>query len=262
MVLTAALAASGLQPIPPPAAVAAPTAVSPRDLPLLPAGTAEPDAVAPAAPAADFTPPATAEGTGGSHFDPERSRVVRFGVVEAESYKSDGCWCRDCGVQGINGLVAALYDNRHLTGSPKVYQTGLATDGTTARNWGDAAPAAGVPADNFSLRLTGDVVFPEAGNYSLRGGGAGVRQGLRSGDAGGHAGQPGGEGPGRRAAGQAPREEPHHLREQAGQGPPGPDRDQGEEHPPPRRTSPPRTGPFSRGTRGLRTGGARRTATM
>ncbi len=70
--------------------------------------------------------------------------------------------------EGINGLVAAFYDNKSLTGSPKVYQTGLATDGTTARNWGDAAPATGIPADNFSLRLTGEVVFPEAGTYTMR----------------------------------------------------------------------------------------------
>ncbi|MEU4448304.1 PA14 domain-containing protein [Actinosynnema sp. NPDC050801] len=70
--------------------------------------------------------------------------------------------------EGLNGLAAAFYDNRDLTGSPKVYQTGLAADGATARDWGDAAPATGIPADNFSLRLTGDVVFPEAGTYTLR----------------------------------------------------------------------------------------------
>ncbi len=70
--------------------------------------------------------------------------------------------------EGINGLVAAFYDNKALTGAPKVYQTGLAADGTTARNWGDAAPATGIPADNFSVRLTGDIVFPEAGNYTMR----------------------------------------------------------------------------------------------
>ncbi|XVV02662.1 PA14 domain-containing protein [Actinosynnema sp. CA-248983] len=70
--------------------------------------------------------------------------------------------------EGINGLVTAFYDNRSLTGSPKVYQTGLAADGTAVRNWGAGAPTTGIPADNFSARLTGDIVFPEAGNYNLR----------------------------------------------------------------------------------------------
>lgn len=70
--------------------------------------------------------------------------------------------------ENINGLVAAFYDNRNLTGSPKAYQTGLAADGTAARNWGEAAPATGIPADNFSVRLTGEVVFPAAGNYTMR----------------------------------------------------------------------------------------------
>ncbi|RKT72950.1 RHS repeat-associated protein [Saccharothrix variisporea] len=70
--------------------------------------------------------------------------------------------------EGVNGLAVSFYDNRFLSGAPKVHQTGLAADRTAVRNWGTDAPAAGIPADNFSLRMTGDVVFPEAGNYTLR----------------------------------------------------------------------------------------------
>lgn len=70
--------------------------------------------------------------------------------------------------EGLNGLAVSFYDNKDLVGAPKVYQTGLAADGTFARNWGESAPVTGIPAENFSLRATGDIVFPEAGNYKLR----------------------------------------------------------------------------------------------
>ncbi|MFD4670569.1 PA14 domain-containing protein [Lentzea sp. NPDC058450] len=70
--------------------------------------------------------------------------------------------------EGLNGLAVSFYDNKELTGAPKVYQTGLAADGTFARNWGEAAPVAGIAVDGYSLRATGDVVFPEAGSYKLR----------------------------------------------------------------------------------------------
>nr|BFE54071.1 PA14 domain-containing protein [Saccharothrix mutabilis subsp. capreolus] len=70
--------------------------------------------------------------------------------------------------ENVNGLAVSFYDNRFLSGAPKAHQTGLAPDGTAVRNWGSDAPAAGIPADNYSLRMSGDIVFPEAGNYTLR----------------------------------------------------------------------------------------------
>ncbi|WP_245733189.1 PA14 domain-containing protein [Lentzea jiangxiensis] len=70
--------------------------------------------------------------------------------------------------ENLNGLAVSFYDNKDMVGTPKVYQTGLATDGTFVRNWGESAPVTGIVADNFSLRATGDIVFPEAGNYKLR----------------------------------------------------------------------------------------------
>ncbi|WP_245822051.1 PA14 domain-containing protein [Lentzea waywayandensis] len=70
--------------------------------------------------------------------------------------------------EGLNGLAVSFYDNKDMVGAPKVFQTGLAADGTFARNWGTDAPVAGIPADGSSLRATGDIVFPEAGNYKLR----------------------------------------------------------------------------------------------
>ncbi|MGW4523079.1 PA14 domain-containing protein [Amycolatopsis sp. NPDC004378] len=71
--------------------------------------------------------------------------------------------------EGINGLAVGWYDNDQLSGAPKAYTTGLGTtDGTLVKNWNSVAPTPGVPADHFSLRATGDIVFPAAGDYTLR----------------------------------------------------------------------------------------------
>ncbi|GHG32025.1 MULTISPECIES: PA14 domain-containing protein [Amycolatopsis] len=71
--------------------------------------------------------------------------------------------------EGINGLAVSWFDNEQLSGVPKSYTTGLGTaDGSFAKNWNSDAPTAGIPADHFSLRATGDVVFPAAGDYTLR----------------------------------------------------------------------------------------------
>lgn len=51
-------------------------AVDPRDVPLLPSAPAAPEPVAAPDPNADFAPLSTADGVGGSHFDPDRSRLV------------------------------------------------------------------------------------------------------------------------------------------------------------------------------------------
>ncbi|MDQ7809033.1 hypothetical protein Q5425_35335 [Amycolatopsis sp. A133] len=70
--------------------------------------------------------------------------------------------------EGINGLVAAYYDNMTLSGVPKVQRTGIGpADGTIKSSWeysNDVVP--GISSDSFSLRLTGDLVFPAAGATS------------------------------------------------------------------------------------------------
>ncbi|MGW4065472.1 PA14 domain-containing protein, partial [Amycolatopsis sp. NPDC004747] len=80
--------------------------------------------------------------------------------------------------EGINGLGAAYYDNLTLTGTPKVYTTGIGTaDGTLKSAWeysNDVTP--GLSSDGFSLRLAGEIVFPAAGDYTLR---ANVDDGIR-----------------------------------------------------------------------------------
>ena len=65
------------------------------------------------------------------------------------------------------GLHVAWYDNKNLSGKPKLLTHGLptVTDGSVNKNWGTAAPTSGIPADNFSIRMTGLVKFPTAGDY-------------------------------------------------------------------------------------------------
>lgn len=71
--------------------------------------------------------------------------------------------------EGINGLFASYYDNNQLSGTPKVFTTGTgAADGSLVNDWARNAPTADIPADGFSLRLSGEIVFPEAGDYKLR----------------------------------------------------------------------------------------------
>ncbi|MCT9819293.1 PA14 domain-containing protein [Microbacterium sp. W1N] len=71
--------------------------------------------------------------------------------------------------QNLRGLHAAYYANRSLSGQPSAFTLGAAgsTDGTINATWA-TAPLAGLPADNFSVRMTGLVTFPTAGTYTLR----------------------------------------------------------------------------------------------
>jgi len=71
--------------------------------------------------------------------------------------------------EGMLGLSAAYYDNMSLTGAPKFYATGFGDpSGKMAVNWdGTAAPAPGIPATGFSVRLTGEIQMPDAGTYQI-----------------------------------------------------------------------------------------------
>ncbi|MBD8478727.1 PA14 domain-containing protein [Microbacterium sp. CFBP 8794] len=72
---------------------------------------------------------------------------------------------------GLNGLQVAYYSNtRKLSGKPDAYALGVGpADGTFEKDWGGGSPIAGtVSQDNFSLRATGLITFPQAGTYQLR----------------------------------------------------------------------------------------------
>ncbi|WP_245782337.1 PA14 domain-containing protein [Actinokineospora terrae] len=70
--------------------------------------------------------------------------------------------------ENINGLAVSWYDNNTLSGAPKVYTTGFNDPtGKLQQTW-PGVPTTGIPADFFSLRATGDIVFPAAGTFNLR----------------------------------------------------------------------------------------------
>ncbi|HWO61749.1 MAG TPA: PA14 domain-containing protein, partial [Umezawaea sp.] len=72
--------------------------------------------------------------------------------------------------EGVNGLSASFYDNTSLSGAPMVFSTGVGTaTGTLAGAWGwERGHPPGLPNDVFSARFTGEIVFPAAGEYTLR----------------------------------------------------------------------------------------------
>ena len=65
------------------------------------------------------------------------------------------------------GLHVAWYNNKNLSGKPSLMTHGIpgASGGAVNRNWGASAPTSGINTDNFSMRLTGLVTFPSAGDY-------------------------------------------------------------------------------------------------
>lgn len=70
---------------------------------------------------------------------------------------------------GLAGLHTAWYGNATLSGAPALYTVGIgAADGSLNQTWnGTTAPGTGIPATNFSARLTGTVTFPTAGTYTM-----------------------------------------------------------------------------------------------
>ncbi|MBM7470324.1 RHS repeat-associated protein [Microbacterium keratanolyticum] len=68
----------------------------------------------------------------------------------------------------LQGLQATYYANKTLSGKPALIGFGIGgTAGAVDRSWGTNAPGAGIGADAWSLRLTGLVTFPAAGQYTF-----------------------------------------------------------------------------------------------
>jgi len=72
--------------------------------------------------------------------------------------------------EGMQGLNVAYFGTNNLSGRPVDFSLGL-TGGTGtlgSRNWTTGSPITGVPADNFSLRMSGILTLPTAGSYQFR----------------------------------------------------------------------------------------------
>jgi len=69
---------------------------------------------------------------------------------------------------GMQGLQATYYANESLSGKPSLMGLGIGGPaGTVDRDWSTASPGTGIPADHWSLRMTGRVTFPTAGQYTF-----------------------------------------------------------------------------------------------
>ncbi len=118
-------------------------------------------------------------------YDPATDRATdSYGPAPAACFQSSGhpvanpVGTSGCGIVpahtstvydgGLKGLQAAFYNNRTLSGKPALIGFGIGgPDGAVDRNWGAASPGAGIGTDNWSLRLTGLITFPEAGQYTM-----------------------------------------------------------------------------------------------
>jgi hypothetical protein len=73
------------------------------------------------------------------------------------------------GVGVVETGDAAADDGAVSTTTSSLYTTGIGTvDGSLVKNWNADAPTTGIAVDHFSLRAAGDIVFPAAGDYTLR----------------------------------------------------------------------------------------------
>jgi hypothetical protein len=63
----------------------------------------------------------------------------------------------------VGGAVAEFWDNRYLTGAPKLVKTVPEIN----FDWGSNQPDAAIPADNFSARFTAELNVPVSGKYRI-----------------------------------------------------------------------------------------------
>jgi RHS repeat-associated protein len=119
------------------------------------------------------------------HYDDMGRQVAEYGPAPTACFGADRkpvaspATTAGCGLErveyemhgydeGVAGLRASYFGNERLTGQPLLRTTGVGTtDGRVAMNWGTASPGGSVPADGWSLRLSGQITLPETGTYVL-----------------------------------------------------------------------------------------------
>lgn len=113
-------------------------------------------------------------------YDPDTDRPTdSYGPAPTSCFGSDRKPVSGCSIvpahsstsydQGLAGLHTQYFANQGFAGAPKVYALGVGgPGGSVEKGWGTAVPVTGVPADNFSVRMTGVVTFPTAGTYAIQ----------------------------------------------------------------------------------------------
>lgn len=70
--------------------------------------------------------------------------------------------------EGMPGLAAAFWANASHAGSTARHTTGIGeATGAVNKDWAAGSPS-GLPSDNWSARLTGDVLLPSSGTYTFK----------------------------------------------------------------------------------------------
>ena len=64
---------------------------------------------------------------------------------------------------GKKGLLGEYFTNEELRGEPAVRRI----DSTVNFDWGERSPAAGIGADSFSVRWTGNIHATESGTFEF-----------------------------------------------------------------------------------------------
>jgi len=119
------------------------------------------------------------------HYDAQGRMVAEYGPAPVACFGTDRkpvaspASTAGCGLErvesethgydeGIAGLTATYFGNERLAGQPLMRTTGVgAAGGLVSANWGTSSPGGSVPADGWSLRLSGQITFPETGSYVL-----------------------------------------------------------------------------------------------
>jgi hypothetical protein len=110
-------------------------------------------------------------------YDSQHRATDAYGPAPSSCFTTTGTLSGSCPVTpahsstsydgGLQGLNTVYYSSSDLTGAPTAFALGVGTsDGSVNQTW-TGAPAPGVPATNFSAQLTGTILFPTAGNYTL-----------------------------------------------------------------------------------------------
>ena len=76
---------------------------------------------------------------------------------------------------GLNGLSVTVWPSNNFSGTPSNMATGLTGSAALSYSWATGGPAEAVTTagaqltDNFSLRMTGSIVFPATGTFTFTG---------------------------------------------------------------------------------------------
>lgn len=112
-------------------------------------------------------------------YDSQDRPTDNYGPAPASCFGSDRKPVSGCAItpahsttrydEGMKGLDVQWWDNGHLTGAPKAETLGFpgVTDGKAAKTWDTSAPISGFPVDQWAVRATGLITFPQTGLYQF-----------------------------------------------------------------------------------------------